>query len=175
MEKAIKIVDVVKSASGDKRITLSVFKRIVYDAKSALVELLLAGEITSDVFAKYAAKIENLLSEKIKSVDLDEGLRMETISAYLKHRDAMKETFMKDYNRLFSILTDAVKVLKVNANAVFEKHSIQEACSMLFKDLNSSVRSAYNEGLISDHEASSMLRKVIVTVRSSLGVRYDFE
>ena len=175
MEKARKIVGIVRSASGDKRTTVNVFKKIAYDAKSALVELLLAEEITSDVFSKYAIEIENLLSQKIKSADLDESLRMETISAYLKHRDAMKETFMKDYNRLFGILADAVKVLRVNANAVLEKHSIQEACSMLFNDLNSSVRSAYNEGLISDHEASSMLRKVRVAVRNSLGVRYDFE
>ena len=175
MEKARKIVGIVRSASGDKRITVNVFKKIAYDAKSALVELLLAEEITSEVFSKYAIEIDNLLSQRIKSADLDDGLRMETISAYLKHRDAMKETFMKDYNRLFGIFADAVKVLRVNANAGLEKHSIQDACSMLFNDLNSSVRSAYNEGLISDHEASSMLRKVRFAVRNSLGVRYDFE
>lgn len=175
MEKARKIVGIVRSASGDKRITVNVFKKIAYDAKSVLVELLLAEEITSDVFSKYAIEIENLLSQKIKSVDLDESLRMETISAYLKNRDDLKEVFMKDYNRLFSIMTDAFKVLKANANAVFGKHSIQEACSMLFMDLSSSIHSAYNEGLISDHEASSMLRKVRNTVGRSLGFRYDFE
>ena len=175
MDDIQKIMNGIIAAVHDEHMSPRHFQKRCFDAKSSLIEELLAGKVNAEDFARWIVEIDNSIAEQKKLCDMRMEVKKNTVSAYMQYRDSEKKAAVEKIRRITKVLSDAFSVFKTNPNAAVGKWPFREICNTAIQDLNIAVHDAYHSNLISDEERRYFLNQGNQIIRHDGGFDHDSE